>query len=380
MKYIVQAMVAVSFLVSIAMLSNCGGGPSQPLPLTISTASLPNGTLEIPYSQTIQASGGVGPFSWSVSAGALPQNLTLISSETNAVTISGTPGAAVQAVPFTIEVTDSANESATQPYTVSIVVEPNNLTFSPPSLSFLPPQQVIGTVSTAQTETLTNTGTSEVVISNIALTGTNAADFSQSNTCGSSLAAAANCAINVNFTPSQLGPRSASITITDNTTGSPASVSLSGVGLTSGPDATLSATSLNFNNQAVGTTSSAQSITMSNYGTMTLSGVNIAASTNFGETSTCDATLLSGAECTIDVTFKPSEPGKLTGTLSVTDNAPDSPQTCSLSGGSCGRERSPCSSGPGSSNSCCTGLVCSRAEIGVGRVCCPPSNRSCGND
>jgi Putative Ig domain/Abnormal spindle-like microcephaly-assoc'd, ASPM-SPD-2-Hydin len=368
-------------LISCA-LSGCGGGSSQPqpLPLTISTASLPNATLEIRYTQTIQATGGVGPYTWTVSSGALPPNLTLSSGTTNVVTISGTPQAAAQAAAFTIEVTDSANQSAQQPYTVSIVLEPSTLTFSPPSLSFLPPQQVIGTVSPAQTETLTNTGTSEVVISNIALTGTNEADFGQSNTCGSTLAAGASCTINVTFTPSQLGARSASITITDNTTGSPSSVSLSGVGLTSGPNATLSATSLNFGSQAPGQPSPAQSITLSNYGTMSLSSVDIAASTNFIETSTCDATLSPGANCAIDVTFTPIQAGSQDGTLSVTDNAADSPQICSLTGGSCVKEGNPCSRASGSPYNCCAGLVCHNQGDNVPAVCCPASHPFCGND
>jgi hypothetical protein len=156
MKCVVRAILAVSLLVSGAVLSNCGGGSSQPLPLTISTASLPNGTLEIPYSQTIQASGGVGPFTWTVSAGTLPQNLTLSSSVSNTVTVSGTPGTAVQAAAFTIEVSDSAKQAATQPYTVSIVLEPDTLTFSATSLNFAAPQ-LIGTMGGAQPEMLTNT-------------------------------------------------------------------------------------------------------------------------------------------------------------------------------------------------------------------------------
>jgi hypothetical protein len=48
------------------------------------------------------------------------------------------------------------------------------------------------------------------------------------------------------------------------------SLSLSGIGLTSGSNAALSATSLTFGNQVVGTTSPAQSLTLSNYGTTTL--------------------------------------------------------------------------------------------------------------
>ena len=332
LKSVVRATVIASCLISIAVLFRCGGGSSQqsiPL-LMITTASLPNGASEVTYSQTIQATGGVAPFTWTVSAGTLPHNLALSGSATNTVTISGTPDTAAQGVAFSVKVTDSANQSASQAYTVSILLEPDTLTLSSPSLSFAP--QLIGVMSGAQGETISNTGTSAVVVSSIALTGASAADFSQSSsTCGSSLAAGANCTINVTFTPSQFGPRSASVTITDNTVGSPRSVSLSGVGLTSGPNATLSAASLTFATQLVGTTSPAQSITLTNYGTTTLNITSITA-TNFGETDTCAAGLASGASCTISVTFTPSATGSVTGTLSVADNALGTPQTVSLSG------------------------------------------------
>ncbi len=332
MKRLARAMVAALSLISVAMLSKCGAGSpavQQSLPLAISTPSLPNGMLNAPYSQTIQASGGVAPFSWSVS-GALPPNLALSSSATNTVTISGTPDAPEQAVAFTIHVADSASQSATQSYTVSILAEPDTLTLSPTSLSFAP--QLTGTLSAAQAETLTNTGTSAVFIAGVVLAGTNAADFSQNNTCGSNLDPGANCTINVTFTPSQLGPRTASITITDGTLGSPHSVSLSGTALTSGPNADLSATSLTFANQVVDTSSPARSITLSNYGTTTLSITGITASSNFGQTNTCNSTLASGTSCTVNVTFTPDDTASFNGTLSCADSAADSPQTVSLSG------------------------------------------------
>jgi len=327
-KSMLRAIVVASCLVTVAMLTKCGGGSSQQ-PLRITTASLPNGTVETLYSQPIQASGGVGPFSWSVT-GALPHNLALSGSATNNVAISGTPDTAAQAAAFTVKVTDAANQSATQAYTVSILLEPDTLTLAPPSLSFAP--QLIGTVSGAQVETITNTGSSPVAINSIALTGTNT-DYSQTNTCGSNLAPGENCPINVTVTPSQLGPSSATITITDSTVGSPHSVSLNGVALTSGLNATLSAGSLTFANQVVGTTSLAQSLTLSNYGTTTLTIVSITSTANFGETNTCSGSnLASGASCTINVTFTPSATGSVNGTLSVTDNAPGNPQTVSLSG------------------------------------------------
>ena len=335
MNWLARAMVVSLCLISVALLSKCGGGSSQPgssqpsLPLAIGTPSLPNGMLNTPYSQTIQASGGVAPFKWSVT-GALPPNLAISNSATNSITIAGTPQTPAQAVAFTIKVTDSASQSATQSYTVSILAEPDTLTLSPASLSFAP--QLMGTISAAQPETLTNTGTAAVFISSVALTGTNAADFSQNNTCASNLAAGANCAINVTFTPSQLGPRSASITITDSTLGSPHSVPLTGIGLTSGPNVTLSATALAFGDQAVGTSSPAQSITLTNYGTTTLNITSITATTNFGQTNTCIPTVASGASCTVSVTFTPGNTGSLNGTLSIADNVLGSPQTVSLTG------------------------------------------------
>jgi fibronectin type 3 domain-containing protein len=67
-------------------------------------------------------------------------------------------------------------------------------------------------------------------ITSLALTGTNASDFAQSNTCGSSLAAGAKCTIAVMFTPSVAGTEAASLNIADNSSGSPQTVPLSGAG------------------------------------------------------------------------------------------------------------------------------------------------------
>jgi len=91
------AWLAVLLVVSLA---GCGGGTT---PLSIVTASLANDTIGSPYSVPVQAAGGAAPFAWSVSAGALPDNVTLASSSSNSVTISGTPDR-VQAVSFTIQV------------------------------------------------------------------------------------------------------------------------------------------------------------------------------------------------------------------------------------------------------------------------------------
>lgn len=291
----------------------------------------------------------MAPFVWTV-IGALPHNLQFAPSG-NTVTISGTPDTAANAVAFSLKVTDSANGSATQSYSVSILAEPDTLSFAPTAgLSFGP--ALVGTASTAQTATLTNNGNSAVAINNVAAGG----DFSESNTCGSGLAAGDSCTIRVAFAPSQMGLRKASITVTDDTAGSPHLLSLSGIGLTSGANATLSAATLNFGSENVSTTSSPLSITLSNYGTVALSIASVAATANFGETDTCIPGLASGASCTVSVTFRPTTAGPLSGTLSVTDNAPDGPQVVPLGGtgvsGMCIPQGGLCY-GPSPNNPCC---------------------------
>ena len=104
-----------------------------PPPLAISTASLPDGLVGTPYGRAIQATGGVAPFTWVLSVGALPHNLKLDNSTTGTLTISGTPDMQQAAVQFTISVTDSVNQSATQPYTVNIN-SPSTLTIGTSSV------------------------------------------------------------------------------------------------------------------------------------------------------------------------------------------------------------------------------------------------------
>ena len=134
------------------------------------------------------------------------------------------------------------------------------------------------------------------------------------------------------FLPAQAGPRSAAIMISDDIVGSPQSVSLSGIGLNTGPNATFSGISLAFGTQLVGTTSPPQSVALNNYGTMTLSIARITVTGNFAETDNCVPSLAPGATCTINVTFTPSETGVLSGALSTADDASGTPQAVSLSG------------------------------------------------
>jgi hypothetical protein len=339
MKPILRLLVFTLCFVGLAVLSSCSNGsqsPQQqmqppPLTLAITTDSLLGGVVGTAYSQPIQATGGAPPFSWTVAAGALPQNFSLGSSSTNTVTVSGTPETAAQAVAFTIQVKDSAGDIAQQPYTISILLPSDGLVVSG-SLSF--GNQILGTTSGPQTETLTNNSTSDLAITGIATSSTSGSDFTQSSTtCGSTLAAGASCIVNATFTPAHAGPDNGTITIVDDATGSPQVVSLTGVGVVAEANVTLSPASLRFDTQLVDTTSPPFPLVVNNYGTAELSISSIAANgAQFAESDNCVPSLASGAACTIYVTFTPGTSGEVTGTLSLTDNAPGSPQMVALGG------------------------------------------------
>jgi len=98
--------------------------------------------------------------------------------------------------------------------------------FSPTNVAFSP--QILATTSAPSTVQVTNTGALPLTLSNISISGANAGDFGQSNTCPPSLANAESCQIKVTFTPTAGGNRSAALVVTDNAPGSPQSVALTG--------------------------------------------------------------------------------------------------------------------------------------------------------
>jgi hypothetical protein len=213
---------------------------------------------------------------------------------------------------------------------VSVLLQAAVVTISPGSLEF--GNQLLGTKSAAQKVTVTNNAGVPLNIASIVIRGTDKSDFRQRNNCGSKLPPGAQCAIRVVFAPTETGPLAASLMITDSAPGSPQSVSLSGTGIASGPNVTLSTKNLTFDTQFVGTTSPPQPVRLINYGTETLSISSIVASGDFHQKNDCGSSLPPGKHCTIKVTFTPSGRGQRTGTVLITDNAPDSPQKISLEG------------------------------------------------
>jgi hypothetical protein len=179
--------------------------------------------------------------------------------------------------------------------------------------------------------TVTNNGNIALTITSIQITGANKADFAQTNNCSSPVAPNGSCNISVTFTPSVTGTRNASVAIADNAANSPQSVALTGIG--GHPVGTVSPTSLAFGDQAESTTSSSQKISLYNNGDYQMTITSVTASANFTvQTNQCTAAVKPGAHCDIYVAFSPAQLGALSGTLTFTDSAANSPQTAQLTG------------------------------------------------
>jgi hypothetical protein len=125
----------------------------------------------------------------------------------------------------TLSVADSAPDS---PQTVVLSGVGTLITLSPIGINF--GNQKVGTSSSPVPVTLSNQGTITLKISQIEIGGANAGDFSQTNNCGSSLAAGAQCTIQITFTPAQTGARSGELEVQDDVHPSPQDVALGGTG------------------------------------------------------------------------------------------------------------------------------------------------------
>jgi hypothetical protein len=214
------------------------------------------------------------------------------------------------------------------------------IAFGPGALTFS--AQVVGTPSASQTVTVTATGSQPLVLTGVTISG----DFTLASTAtscpssGGTVAGGDTCTVDVIFTPSQSGTRSGSVVLNDNAGGSPQSVSLQGMGVTTAPGAAVSPASLAFGGQLLGTTSAAQPVTLKNTGNVALTITKISISGDFSQSNNCGGSLSAGSSCTINVTFTPQAPISggsltLTGALTITDNTrnnPSSTQTVSLSG------------------------------------------------
>ena len=181
---------------------------------------------------------------------------------------------------------------------------------APASLTFAAPQG-LNTTSGAQVVTVSNAGIDPLAISSIGFTGANAAEFSQTTTCGASVAAGGSCTISVSFRPTATGARTANLVVTTNDPVNPLlSVGLSGTGTA----LMLSATSLTFGDQPRGTTSATQSITFTNTSAVSLTWSLVEGGDSrewLVATNGCPIPMPAGRVCTFSFTLKPPATGTM---------------------------------------------------------------------
>jgi hypothetical protein len=205
-----------------------------------------------------------------------------------------------------------------------------SVTITPTSLGF--GKVAVGVKSTAKTATLTNNQTVSLTITSISA---NLGDYTQTNNCPispSTLAAGASCTISISFAPATTGSRSATLTVTDNGPSNP-TVSLTGTGVIA---VTTSPGSLAYGNQAVGTTSAPQTVTLTNNQSKSITISSIMSGlTDYGYSTTCPLSpkkLAAYGSCTATISFTPAALGTRNATLSFNDDAVNTPQTVSMTG------------------------------------------------
>lgn len=232
---------------------------------------------------------------------------------------------------YYLDILNSSGVPAVMPFVLLTPSSSPAVTLSPTKVSFA--AQLVNTTSPPQTVTLTNTGSATLTIGGISFTGPNLSDFAQTNTCGSSVAAGARCTISVTFKPGASGLRTATLNVTDNASGSPQKVQLTGQGTVM----SVVPNSLNFGSVSVGSMSSPQTVTITNTGTASVSitGISLTGA-NKGDfildSDTCGSALGASASCAVTIGFEPRATGSRTATLNVNDTGGGSPQTVALSG------------------------------------------------
>lgn len=202
----------------------------------------------------------------------------------------------------------------------SVATAAAKISLTPSTLSF--GAQGILSSSAVQKLTLSNTGNADFNLGPLLPSGRDPFDFTVKHECGKTLAAGKSCEISVTFSPRSAGDKSAAVVVAGAALGAPATARLSGTA--NGPKLVISTPRLAFEEQAVGSSSAAKTIKVTNQGNAALnfSKITLAGpdSTQFAQTNTCTAAIAPGAECNISVVYKPTVEGPKLAVLSLEGN------------------------------------------------------------
>ena len=266
------------------------------------------------YSTRQVANCGAGSVNcWSVFGAGLPyapvtQLDAAPPSSASSVLLAGTYGRGIWQIPLWTSGTQNASAS----------VQPTSLSFK---------SQVIGTSSSSQNISITNTGPIGLMLTAVNISP----GFSEFDNCTSSvLNIGATCAIQVTFVPVGVGSVSGQITISANVAGGQISIPLSGIGMPSGL-VTATPGSLDFGQVPIGSTSQTQPVTLENAGStpVPVSAITVAAPFAL-VANACGSSIAANSDCALSLAFSPTQPGPASGTLTIADT--EGTQTVALAG------------------------------------------------
>ncbi|MGB0124066.1 MAG: choice-of-anchor D domain-containing protein, partial [Silvibacterium sp.] len=327
---------------TLLYLSGAGSAAGGSISLSPSSYTFPNqvsGTSSAPAAFTVTNTQSVA-----VSISSIALSNAVFTETDNCV------GSLAASASCTISVTFTPQSSGTQSATLSVndsasgspqkasltgtgtTSGSSNVTLNPASYNF--PTQGAGTVSSPVAFALTNGEASALAISSISISNTN---FAQTNNCGSSLAAGANCTISVEFTPASSSAQSATLSVSDNVGGSPQTASLTGN--TTAATVNVKPANVAFGPQILGRPSSPQSVTVTNTTStpVTISAITLSGSA-FSITNSCipsgsgSGTLAAGSSCSVSVIFDPTVAGSATGSVAITTSSPSGGVSIPLAG------------------------------------------------
>lgn len=256
-----------------------------------------------------------------------PTSFTLVPNASTTLSVTFTPtseGAAAGTMTLTTD--DLSNPNPTVALT-GMGVKPT-ISLSTTALTFA--EQRVGTASSPQTVTVSNTGTGTLQVSSVSLPV--GSQFAVAPTTAFTLAPGAIRSLAVTYTPMTEGPTSDTLTLVTSDPVTPSTVSLSGTGVR--PNLQVSPTSLGFGNQPVGTPSPAQTVEVLNTGTgpVSINGVSTTSSA-FTVTPATAFTLQPNQSQQLSVVFSPSTRASVSAELRLTtDEAAPSSAPVALSG------------------------------------------------
>lgn len=282
-------------------------------PAALNFSSVTVGSASAAQGLTLSNTGNI---SSGISAASVTGPFSIVSTSCGGALAAGTSCA--YTVAFSPVAMGNATGSLSIPTDVGVQVvalagagQQTSATLNPAALAF--GSQAVSTSSAAQPATMTNTGNTPLGIAGVTTTG----QFTATHNCPATLAAGASCTANVEFASTSMGAQAGTLSVA--TSAGSYTTNLSGTGLLAVVAATPSTVA--FGDQAVGSASASQTVTLSNTGN-TAASVSAAHATGpFAFTTTCGAALAANSNCTYSVTFNPTAMNGASGTLTLQTSA-----------------------------------------------------------